>query len=266
MYQPKKLIQANDARVGGTLVPFTKFVVFVCCFLMGFLPLRLRAQTTFDVDLASFEHDHNVSGGTLNANQAGTFSFDLGSVADPANEVLGLKLDIALSDEAVLPTSSLALAFSKSWLFDDLEVSESISVDGSTRILHLELILSDHLPQSGHGFVFSFPVVSALNNVAANSLVVAVDGVVIVDNVDLKMAAPDEPFCYPNPSSGNLWVPILGAETLRLTGMDGRSSEVAVTDVGGIGMADIAGLAAGVYWVEVLSGNAVIFRQRVLRE
>ncbi len=89
MYQPKKLIQAHDARIGGTFVPFTKFVVFVCCFLMGFLPLRSMAQATFDVDLASFAHAYNVSGGTLNANQAGTFSFELGSVASPAADVLG---------------------------------------------------------------------------------------------------------------------------------------------------------------------------------
>lgn len=276
MYQPKKLIQAHDARIAGTFVPFTKFVVFVCCFLMGFLPLRSMAQTTFDVDLASFANDHDVSGGTLNANQTGTFSFELGSVASPAADVLGLKLDITLSDEAVLLASSLAIAVAGSWLFDDVEVSQSVSVDGSTRILHVELVLSDHLPQSGNGFAFSFPLVSAFNNVAANSLVVAVDGIVIVDNVDLKMAAPvavpealasaERLVCYPNPTSGNLWVPMAGADALRFTGMDGRSVEFALTDVGGIGLADIAGLAPGVYCAEVLSGKVVKFRQRVLRE
>lgn len=276
MYQPKKLIQAHDARIGGTFVPFTKFVVFVCCFLMGFLPLRSMAQATFEVDLSSFASADSVYGGTLNANQTGTFSFELGSVASPAADVLGLKLDITLSDEAVLPTSSLAIAVAGSWLFDDVEVSQSVSVDGSTRILHVELVLSDHLPQSGNGFAFSFPLVSAFNNVAANSLVVAVDGIVIVDNVDLKMAAPvavpevsapaERLVCYPNPTSGNLWVPMAGADALRFTGMDGRSVEFALTDVGGIGLADITPLAPGVYCVEVLSGKVVMLRQRVLRE
>ena len=154
----------------------------------------------------------------MNANQTGTFSFELGSVASPAAAVLGLKLDITLSDEAVLPTSSLAIAVAGSWLFDDVEVSQSVSVDGSTRILHVALVLSDHLPQSGNGFALSFPLVSAFNNVAAKSLVTAVDGIVIVDNVDLKMAAPvavpealasaERLVCYPNPTSGNLWVPM----------------------------------------------------------
>ena len=275
MYQPKKLIQANDARIGGTFVPFTKFVFFVCCFLMGFLPLRSMAQDPMEVDLANIANTYNVSGGTLNANQAGTFSFELGSVASPAADVLGLELDITLSDQAVLPTSSLALNFEGSWLLEDVEVSQSITVNGSTRILHIGLILSDNVPETGHGFVLSFPIVSAYNNVAASSLVTELDGIVIIENIDLRLEAPAvqeqqfaetvQPVCYPNPNLGTLYVPFEDADRLRVTGLDGRCREFALTDASGIGLADIVALQEGLFWIEVFRGNELISNHWIKR-
>lgn len=265
MYQPQIVARVKSARVTGTFVLFTKSFLLVSCLLLGFSPLQSMAQTPSEIDLANFSHVHSVSGGTLNANQAGTLSFELGSLASPAADVLGLRLDIELSDEAVLPTSSLVLDFDGSWLCDGLEVSQSVTVNGSTRILHIELALSDNVAQSGYGLVLSFPLVSAFNNVAASSLVANLDGIVIVENIDMKRAAPLD-VCYPNPSSGMLHVAWAGADRLRLVGMDGRCWDFAVTDVGGVGVADIAPLARGMYVVEVLRGNVVLARQRVMRE
>jgi hypothetical protein len=336
MYQPQLLVWAKSApaRTGHVNLKTTFLVscVFIFSVLYGLPPQSLQAQSPLEIDLSEFEYGISVSGGTLDVNETGTVSFTLGTSSLPVSDVLGVRLDLVLSTNAYLPSNPLAVSVEGSWLFDDLEVSQSLTVESGIRTMHLELVLSNLVPQSGHGFVLSFPLVCAANDVSASSLIVSDGGIVIVENIDgrignfpdprgnpvpvgvevvdlglvggmsvtdadlpardayvgggfmgmdLPPAAelvvaqsissgqlPEPLHCYPNPTCGRLNVPVPddGNFLLRLTGMDGRVYDWGMAVDGGIGVADIAPVARGIYAVEVLRDGVVLTRGRVMKE
>ncbi|MFN8398334.1 MAG: hypothetical protein U0176_27240 [Bacteroidia bacterium] len=154
-------------------------------------PSQSIAQGSYEVDLKDLVHSVSVSGGTLNANQAGTVSVTIGSSAAQVDHALGLRLVLGIHANAVLPSNPLSVNVSGSWMLAGAELSQSLEVNASTRIMTLTL---ERDPAdgsaSGYGFVLSFPLVAAQNGVSASSMVTSVDGVVIVENVDLRMAGP----------------------------------------------------------------------------
>lgn len=151
--------------------------------------LQLSAQSTQEIDLAEFDYAVTVSGGMLNANETATVTLTLGNEGAPLSDVVAIRLELTLSDNAYLPPSSLQASVQGSWVYDPAAYSTSLSVNTGAHSLSLTLTRSSGTAD-GHGFAFSFPLVVCCNGVNASSLVLSDGGVVIVDNIDMRMADP----------------------------------------------------------------------------
>lgn len=285
MYQPVWMTWAKSARVSKKSIALFSPAFFpgllYCSLLLGLLSNRLMAQETIEVDLSEFAHSVWVTGGTLNTNQVGTVNLNLGTSADPVSDAMGLRLELVISSDAILPSNPLSVTVSGSWLLSGVEISQSLEVDGSTRTMYLTLErdLADG-SANGHGFALSFPLVSAHNGVNASTMVTSEGGVVIIENVDMRSSrrirnepdtlpsTPIEAFhFYPNPCQDQIQVYLPSEEDaeLRLTGMNGRTQSVKITMEGRMGSADISPMKRGVYWAEVIQAGQVVMRQRIQR-
>jgi hypothetical protein len=219
MYQPVRMTWAKHALVSKKSIAsvFLSGLLY-CGLLLGFCPGRLVSQGTYEVDLSEFVHSVWVTGGTLNANQVGTVNLNLGSSAFPVSDAMGLRLELVVSSDAYLPSNPLSVTVSGSWLLSGVELSQSLEVDGSTRTMYLTL---ERDPAdgsaNGYGFALSFPLVAAHNNVSASSMVASEGGVVIIENVDMRLAGTNNGFM--NPLVPIDWV--LGDTTIPARGFGG---------------------------------------------
>lgn len=253
MYQPYCSMRAMLAPSEGGIASTTT-ISWMCSLLISILLLPWTAmpsmaQAVFEINLSEFQYSVTVSGGTLDTDDVGTVSMTLGTSSLPVSEALGLRLDLTLSADAVLPSSPLDVTVSGSWLLGNASLSQGLTVERENRVMHLYLVRNDSMAQSGHGFVLSFPLVCGANGISASSLVEHDGGVVVVENVDLRLAqsptaapyqgtptedvlpspsgtAPTAPEawtglfsaspgfhwqpCHPNPTTGLLHVPLPG--------------------------------------------------------
>lgn len=161
----------------------------LCTLVMLTGCLQLSAQSTQEIDLSEFAYSVTVSGGTLNANESATVTLTLGNGDAPLSDVVAIRLDLVLSDYAYLPTSSLQPNVQSSWAYDPSDYAQSLSVNAEAHSMSLTLTRNSG-SADGHGFTFSFPLVVCCNGVNANSLVLSDGGVVIVENIDLRLSNP----------------------------------------------------------------------------
>jgi hypothetical protein len=145
----------------------------------------LEAQSYSYQSLEEFDYAVTSSSGTLDVGDTAVIEFSLGSSENPALHVVGVSIDFTLGKHAAIPTD-LEAETASSWLFDDANFTSSLTAEGD--LLSADIARMDGVTRDGDGFVFSIQLVCTKNGTSALELVAAVDGIVTVENVDLRLA------------------------------------------------------------------------------
>lgn len=242
-------------------------------FLILATTLAAMAQTYDEVPLSQFTHALSAGNATLGVGDTAWFALTLGSSADPAQDVVGVRLELAIDGTADLPVA-MPVQVTGSWCLDAANLHTALDVEDTPPAISLTARADDWSSTSGHGFALRFPLVCNTANTPANSLIDNVGGVVIVENVDAKRAAPnpklqpttDIPSLpFPNPTMDVVRLPFpLEAEMrVELIAPDGNALRLQAQ--AGTDLLDLRALAPGTYLLRVSRGPEVLLQARIAK-
>lgn len=154
------------------------------------------AQSTSWKSISNFAHEFHLPDTTINTGDTVTLQVKLGTSASPVAYAHAADLTIELSEDAEMP-ESFEVDLTGSWLFDDSNVQTTTSLNFSERKLLILAERTDNISREGNGLILSIRLVSAEDNVNAQDLIVASGGIILVENVDMRIAPetnadPDE--------------------------------------------------------------------------
>ena len=296
--QPQSVVRANAA---GTAKKnhafFTTSIIGLWAFWMAFVSLNLYAQSYSELDLSEFAHAVQVQDVQLMQGEKATFEVSLGDEDAPAHHIVGMQLDLSLGSLALV-SEEAGIAVDGSWCFDPTNLYTTTNAANNPAVLHLTVLSADSGAQSGAGFVFSFELEAAQDNVASSDLLAAFDGIVIIENVDMKRAqyprgnshprsmnnafsgsqmqisAPESMHCYPNPTQGRLHWFLVEAGDLasegnivitKLVGSDGQVYLLKPEILGSECAVDLTQFPSGIYHLQMLCAGKSLFQERILK-
>lgn len=287
--QPQSVAQANNACAAWANAALfsTKLMGLMACWI-AFAGLQLHAQTYTQYDLTDFVHAVNGPNALLSEGDTATFQVVLGGEDAPARHVMGMQLDLSLSNLAQIP-NAVAISVNGSWCFDPGNLHTCSTAGDAT--LSLLVQTANGSSKSGAGFVFSFELIAKQDDVEPSDMIAAIDGIVIVENIDCKMAqypqnegqafsdiGDQSPIiaaeasmqfkpCFPNPTQGRLQLPLpLDAEMqLQLIAADGQIHSLHAQYQMAASLLDISSLPAGVYQLLIWRSGRAIYRDRILK-
>lgn len=280
MYTNIPMVQALHARANQTTHALKAALATLLTLWVLHQPTNLAAQATLEVPLSSFSSTTTCTGGTLMQGDSAILTFYLGTAVNPAQHVMGLRLQFTLSDDATLANPA-NFSTTGSWLFSDGYFDTDLDVNDDGNLV-LEVGRNNSLSKSGYGKVFTCKLICTTNNVAASSLVTATGGLVIVENVEMRQARPqghqqqttrldpepaspavnltmqvaDEPQTlavpYPNPTKGTLFLPHHpdAPTTCTLISLSGSTYTLPVLSQGTQPQIDMTTLPHGLYILE----------------
>jgi hypothetical protein len=286
---PQTVAQAGIAcatRVNYAL--FTSHIFGLLMLCTGFARPDLCAQSFTEHDLSDFVHAVNAQNALLMQGDTATFEVTLGDEDAPANHVMGMRLTLALSAVAQIP-NNVVLSIDGSWCFDAANLYTQVSVVDIPLALNLVVRSADSSTTSGEGLVFSFQLIAAQDSVETSDMIAAINGVVIVENIDCKWAPlPQTPtatahtarsisdarptptkvqHCYPNPTQGPTQLPLRMEAGLQVTlvAADGHVYELHVHPLHeGMGV-DMSAFPAGAYTLMVWLAGKCLYKDRILK-
>ncbi len=268
-------------------LPSSRFMgLLMLC--MAFVRLDLYAQTFTEYDLSDFVHAVQTQNELLMQGDTATFTVTLGDKDMPANHVMGMRLALSLSNLAQIP-NDVGISTEGSWCFDAANLYTQVSAVDIPLTLNLVLRSADSSSTSGEGFVFSFQLIAAQDSVATSDMIAAIDGVVIVENIDCKWAprplsptfngngrtlisdaqpTPHKPqHCFPNPTQGLTQLPLRMDAGLQVT-LVAADGHVYLLDAHplhkGLGV-DIGAFPAGAYHIIVWQAGKCLYQDRILK-
>ncbi len=287
--QPQSVAQANNACAAwANTALFSTKLMGILAFWMAFAGLQLHARTYTQYDLSDFVYAVNGPNTVLAQGDTATFEVVLGNEDAPAYHVMGMRLDLALSSLAQIPNAS-TISVDGSWCFDVGNLClRSTAGDASLSLL---LQAADGSSKSGAGFVFSFQLIAKQDDVEPSDMIAAIDGIVIVENIDFKMAQYPQgnalPICdfgdqsatntldasirtkpcFPNPTQGRLQLPwtLESGTQVQLIGTDGQVHVLDAQYYSAATLLDISNFPAGAYQLVVLCSGKAIYRDRILK-
>lgn len=157
----------------------------------------------------------------LQSGQSATISILVGDAAMPVDDAVGYSLAIEL-DTSALASGSLKPSNADTWIeSENVSISEVPPAAGSSTYTYN---FSRDDQASGHGTVLQLVVKASENNTPASRLVKSVGGLMQIDNLDLRTAAPAVTRAWPNPTRGLLQVEAAGGlRSMQLIALDGRT-------------------------------------------
>ncbi len=264
-------------------------------FWMAFTTLGLSAQSYTEMDLSDFTYAVIGSEGMLDAGDTATYTVTLGDVNSPANDVIGLRLDLTLDKDALVPYGA-GLSVNGSWCLDPTNLYTEVVPDASH---HLSLLLrsADYSSQSGAGMVFTFRLIANASGFSAADLIDQEGGIVIVENIDVRLAAPqpnmenaDAPnaaqylpshkpassagtpsavqgHAFPNPTQGRVTLPLrmeAGTQAYLLA-PDGQRHALPQSGSSDSAIFDLHEFPNGLYQLVIQKEGRPIYQERILK-
>jgi surface antigen len=264
----------------------TSFVALFAIWMLA-STLSLSAQTYSEFSLSEYVHAVETPAAMLMAGDTATFEVLLGDEDAAAALVMGIRLDLDLSEMATIP-ADIALSMAGSWCFDLANVFADVKPQDAPPFVSILVRSADSSSTTGAGFIFQFQLVAAQDSVLSTDLIATIDGVVIVENIDCKMAqyprnaastkesaaenAPQahriQAHAYPNPTQGRVQVHLqmdAGMQAYLIT-PDGQvmplPSEYGAAD----NAFDLSNFPAGFYQLQIRQEGKPIWQERILKQ
>lgn len=229
----------------GLLAPKTTFLILASIFLSCFATLPAQSPAWFD--LGDFSWTIESPSGYFDSGDTILYTLKLGAAGDSASDVLATDLLLDLADHVSIPANP-SPDIAGSWLFDTANCSDCIHFDTASRELSILTERIDGVACTGMGEVYTFLLISGKDDVLATDLW-SYDGggMVLVDNVEMRLAAPASPR-----------VVKLEHAVLNQHGVLGGWESLALPDSGGAGL----NLAPGLHFLrETMADGEVRLRK-----
>lgn len=233
------------------------------CFL-GFLVIGglLQAQSPDSVDVFQFDPGvpyHSNSGDTLK------FQFQLGTAADPIANALGMAVSISFPNLQSAPSATI-VQMNGTWLTDGIsDPSPNWTFDWTTKTMYLDYLRPDGEGQTGHGRVATLCLIRSGGFSAEERTASVTAGIVMVENIDLKMAPMQQAFrVFPNPTQDFLTVEVPDYESAVLGLWNLQGQLVLSQPSSAYQTLDLSALPKGSYWVTV-KGEGLNLRQAIVK-
>jgi hypothetical protein len=259
----------------------TNFVALFAIWMLA-STLSLSAQTYSQFNLSEYVHAVETPSASLMAGDTVTFEVSLGDVDAPAMHVTGVRLDLELTGFVAIQ-EDIALSVAGSWCFDPTNLSTDIKPQDAPPFLSIEVMSADSSSTSGYGSIFQFQLVAGVDDISTEELIASVGGLVIVENIDCKMAQyPRNPalnreaaaenvaqaHAFPNPTQGRVQAPLHMDASMQayLITADGQviplPSEYCAAD----NAFDLSNFPAGFYQLQIRQGGKAIWQDRILKQ
>lgn len=235
------------------------FIVFGL--FLAFFQQNAFAQNTIARDLQEVGYQLVVPNVVLSAGESVEVKVLVGKTGYPVADAMGFEFSIQLS-AAAAASASLQPSMQASWMAEaGNALQESTSPDGTPEYT-FTYERSDDV--NGEGEILRFHLVAAQNDVSAASLLSQSGGVLIVDNLDFRLAAPESGLkVWPNPSSNgifNLACDGAGVEKVVVLGLDGKC----LRSFGAVDAIDLGDLATGTYSLQI-TNQLGMTQQRIVQ-
>jgi hypothetical protein len=217
--------------------------------LASLLPLLPMAQSYSQIDVNEYGYNVVIPNVILDANETVDIQLEIGKQHGDVEQAVGFELTVELGANAALPTS-LNPNMEGSWMNQEgVGILESHGSGGSNVYTYT---YDRDSPTNGSGRTLALTLKAAVDNTPAASLLSTSGGVLIVDNLDIRQAAPktdSEVQVYPNPTTGVFTVrcgetPAQQVQILSVTGQVLRTFSANQ-------LLDISDLSAGLYYVQI---------------
>jgi hypothetical protein len=254
---------ATHARPQGETHAFFTALRSAFCALAFLLPAFGWAQDPVEVPLSAFAYSIDAGTGTCLEGDTVWIHFSLGDGDAPVLGAHGVELTFVLGDAAA-GWSDADLHADPSWLFGDGQFDATVTWAGGPHKLSISLVRNVQQGLDGAGAIFQFPVRCTGEETNVADLVTEVDGIVIVDNVELKdsmglASARVEAFAqgsWPNPVTGMLHAPgLAGQGAWRLMDLQGKRVDVAAQLDPGELRLDLSTCKPGIYLLGKADGT-----------
>jgi hypothetical protein len=194
MYEPQ--IGGRDNYVLSPTTNYgvsaSKSITLLLVFIFLHLFATLAAQSPGWEYLDDFSWNIESPSGYFDSGDTIEYTLRLGAAGDPAIDVLAIDLQLELEDHVTIPTNCSPNT-AGSWLHDDSYYAERVQFDANARELAILTERTNFSSRNGSGLVYSFRLISGADNVLAADLITDGGGMVLVDNVEMRMAAPTPP-------------------------------------------------------------------------
>jgi hypothetical protein len=225
---------------------YVRIVLFWAILL---LPFWTMAQSSSQIDVNEYGYKVTVPNVILDAGETVDIQLELGKNGEVVEHGMGFRFTIELSANADL-TPSLSPSLDGSWIHESgVGLQESHGEGGNNEYV---IRYDRDSPVDGSGRTLTLTLKSAVNDVSAASLLSQSGGVLVVDNLDIRQAAPttdSEIQVYPNPTNGVFQVrcgdePAQQVQILSVNGQVLRSFSANQ-------QLDITDLSPGFYYVQI---------------
>lgn len=242
-------------------------IFLICLFSISILSVGHSYGQLDQEDISNFSHRINhisTSGDTME------FSFQLGTASNQAEGVAGFDITIDFTDLASDPDAVL-VSVANSWVGTTNDGTLSYNFDAANDELNFDYDRTDASGQDGHGEIATLYLIREGGFSSSEAVAVVDGGIIMVDNMDFKWSPQDELAetseikIYPNPASSFVKVET-GTNTSQQVSLLDLNGRVQRHQNGmGTHQLDLSGLAKGVYFIQVQTGDQIQRQQLVVQ-
>ncbi len=193
--------------------------------------------------------------------QSVTATIVVGNAANPIVNAIGFKFSLELSP-AANATLSLDPNMTGSWIAETGRSLTEVNL-GDARY---EYFFTRSVPTNGSGAILQLSLMAKDDNVHARSLLRSASGLIQIDNLDLKMAAPGlqgpDLQVWPNPSHGKVQLRCNAFE-VQAVAISTAQGQV-ISRLGDVQELDLSTYAPGTYIVQVTGLQGQVMHRRVV--
>lgn len=218
------------------------FLVAILLFLCAGVPLA--AQHPSQVDVKAYGFKAIIPDVTLQAGETVEIELKIGNWAE---KVLGFQLKLELSALAATPVS-LEPSMAGLWITEPGVVAQEIHMAAEPKVYTYTYDRS--VPVSGEGTLLRLRLQALVSNVHAADLLTYAGGVLVVDNLDIRQAAPStvpDFTVWPNPSKDIYQLSSNASPVVEATLLS-REGRLLHT-YGAVASIDLSDLPAGTYFL-----------------
>ncbi|MEZ4848729.1 MAG: T9SS type A sorting domain-containing protein [Bacteroidia bacterium] len=237
--------------------------IVLCFLVLGTFVSGVNNSLFASISTDSIPYGISYPSGPFNADDSVTFKVWAGSQAEPLDTVAGFELTFTLTEYAVFP-SSLTPDFTNSWVADGDEMSVSVELNPEFKTIRISAQRVSG-SKDGYGELFSFTLVSAVNQITPDLMLDGAGGgiIITIGDVILRKSAPEieelvDLLIYPNPTQGKVIISSEGPSVNDIQILDQWGRQVVQTDELALNLRQ-KGLVPGRYWLKIgLEGGMII--------
>lgn len=196
------------------------------------------------------------------------FQIDLGSLLHPTHRVVGFELGIGFPNLET-PPSEIWATVDDGWLYDANSSMQS-SYDAATRRVQLSYLRKSGIGLTGQGRIATLYLSRPGGFLSSEQLVSLEGGIVMVDNIDFKMAPPKEMSSissmqvFPNPASILLNVNIPNPMGATLSLYDGNGQQIWQELAQDKQVVPLENLQPGVYLLQLRKADGKLENHKIM--